>query len=219
MRSFSSLDESVGFLNAQLPAHDWKLVTDALEDRADRLPSDDGSTREQLRADALVAMAMDSLGAKTADHQSPGSTITITVDADLAARSGCELGGTIVGGPRIGPNLLAELMCEGSVEIVLSGVSGVPVAVGPTTRVVPPKVRRMVLARDGACTVDGCGNRYRLEVHHILPRGEGGSHDLDNLTTLCWWHHHVAIHGTGMQICPSSPTTRRRLISRSHDPP
>jgi 5-methylcytosine-specific restriction endonuclease McrA len=85
-------------------------------------------------------------------------------------------------------------------------------AVGPTTRVIPPKVRRFVLARDGGCVIDGCTSTYRLEVHHIVPRSEDGTHDPDNLVTVCWWHHHVAIHGQGQRIDPTSPPKRRRLI-------
>ena len=83
----------------------------------------------------------------------------------------------------------------------------------------PPKVRRMVLSRDGACTIDGCPSRYRLEVHHIVPRGRGGTHDGENLATVCWWHHHVAIHGRGNRIDPDSPIARRRLIPDRKDPP
>lgn len=218
VRSHTSLDESVGFISAQLPAYDWKLVTTALDHRADRFPAKGESTREQLRADALVAMAMDSLSGMSAAENHMGSHITILVDAERAGQTSCEAGVGIAGGPRIGPNLLEELMCGGSIEIVLDGVTGVPVAVGPTTDTVPPKTRRNVLARDGGCTVDACWSTYRLEVHHILPRGEGGTHDMENLTTLCWWHHHGQVHGQGNRIDPDSPPKRRKIIP-SHRPP
>ena len=76
----------------------------------------------------------------------------------------------------------------------------------------------VVIARDGGCVVDGCDSRYRLEVHHVIPRSEGGSHDAENLVTLCWYHHHVAIHGRGMRLDPQSPPGRRRLIPAGRDP-
>jgi len=218
VRSHTSLDESVGFISAQLPAYDWQLVTTALDHRADRFPTKGESTREQLRADALVAMAMDSLSGMSAAETHVRSHITILVDAERAGQTSCEAGVGIVGGPRIGPNLLEELMCGGSVEIVLDGVTGVPMAVGPTADTVPPKTRRNVLARDGACTVDSCWSTYRLEVHHILPRGEGGTHDMENLTTLCWWHHHREVHGRGNRIDPDSPPNRRTIIRSNHPP-
>jgi hypothetical protein len=51
-----------------------------------------------------------------------------------------------------------------------------------------------VLYRDqGACQAY-CSSRSRLQPHHIKPRAQGGDHDPDNLITLCWYHHHVAIH-------------------------
>ena len=48
------------------------------------------------------------------------------------------------------------------------------------------------------------------------PRAWGGNHDPDNLITLCWYHHHVAIHQMGFRIDPDSPTHRRRLIPPQH---
>ncbi len=42
----------------------------------------------------------------------------------------------------------------------------------------------------------------------------------ENLVTVCWYHHHVAIHMLGMTIDPDSPLHRRRLIGLyNHDPP
>jgi 5-methylcytosine-specific restriction endonuclease McrA len=44
--------------------------------------------------------------------------------------------------------------------------------------------RRAVLKRDNyRCIL--CGATRNLEVHHIVPRAEGGSNDLANLVTLC----------------------------------
>ena len=67
------------------------------------------------------------------------------------------------------------------------------------------------LARDDGCTIAGCSSTYRLEVHHITERSKGGTDTPENLTTLCWWHHHVAVHRQGMHIDPNSPPHRRRL--------
>lgn len=220
VRVWASLDESTGFVSAQLSACDWQTVTAALDHRGDRLPRDHAATATQRRADALVALAQDWLDGRLSPsvESRSGALVTITVDPELAAASGGEAGAMVVGGPRVGPATLEEILCAGSVEVVVDAGSGVPLAVGPTSRVVPPKVRRFVIARDGGCVVDGCDSRYRLEVHHIVPRSEGGSHDAENLMTLCWYHHHVAIHGRGMRLDPQSPPGRRRLIPAGHDP-
>lgn len=219
VRSWTNLDETVGFLSAQLTSFDWATVTTALDHRADRLPDRGNATRQQLRADALVSIAQDSLDGVLQPGTSTGTVVTVMVDAAEASHTDCETGVSVTAGPRIGPDTLERILCEGSVELVVAPETGYPIAVGPTTRVVPPKVRRAVLNRDGGCTIDGCTSTYRLEVHHIIPRSRGGGHDLSNLTTLCWWHHHVAIHGRGNAIDPASPPHRRTIIPASHGPP
>lgn len=57
---------------------------------------------------------------------------------------------------------------------------------GQRRQVIPPAVRRRVLARDGyRCRAPGCAHTRFLEVHHLRPRALGGGNDLDNLITLC----------------------------------
>lgn len=61
---------------------------------------------------------------------------------------------------------------------------------GNITRWIPEKNRRAVLARDhNRCRNPSCHSPHALEVHHIQPFSEGGTHDVDNLVTLCWFHH------------------------------
>jgi hypothetical protein len=51
---------------------------------------------------------------------------------------------------------------------------------------VSPALRRAVLARDQhRCRAPGCGSRKFLEVHHVMPREQGGPHTAANLVTLC----------------------------------
>jgi hypothetical protein len=93
--------------------------------------------------------------------------------------------------------------------------------VTPSTRGIPKAIRRFVLARDGGCTVEGCRSRYRLQPHHLVPYAAGGTHHPANLTTLCWFHHHVVVHRLGYRLDPHSPPGRRRFL-RQHtgtDPP
>ncbi|MBT8196903.1 MAG: HNH endonuclease, partial [Acidimicrobiia bacterium] len=209
VRTWLSLDETTGFLSGQFTAMDWHTVTTALDHRADQIPTDTGS-REQRRADALVAFARDWLDGVEPAGQS--HVVSVMVDASEAANTGAETGVRLTGGPRIGPDTLDSLLCEGAVEVMVDRHSGMPLAVGPTTRVVPPKLRRYILGRDGGCTIGGCTSSYRLEVHHITPRSQGGTHDAENLTTVCWYHHHIAIHRNGCAIDPQSPPHNRRII-------
>lgn len=54
------------------------------------------------------------------------------------------------------------------------------------------KARMRALVRDEfQCQHPGCteGSLRLLEVHHIRQRIHGGTHDLENLITLCRLHH------------------------------
>jgi hypothetical protein len=64
----------------------------------------------------------------------------------------------------------------------------------------------MVLRRDGGCCrVPGCRNATFVDVHHLRPRSEGGTHEIENLVTLCAAHHR-AIHD-GRLFCKGTPAT------------
>ena len=57
-------------------------------------------------------------------------------------------------------------------------------------------VRKAIYKRDGyTCAL--CDSPRGLQVHHVIPRSEGGGNSRHNLITLCWRCHAVA-HGTRM---------------------
>jgi hypothetical protein len=63
-------------------------------------------------------------------------------------------------------------------------------------RALIPAIRRhQVQLRDGGQCAhtnahgERCGNRRWLDIHHVIPRGQGGDNQLENLTTLCSAHH------------------------------
>jgi len=184
-----TLDESAWRLHGQLPGADGRIVERALDERADRFPLLPGGTRcsrGQRNADALVSLSTDSLTATGGDGDgSAAPLVTVFVDASTAAAANGEAGAAVAAGPRVGPNTLRELLCEGSVEVTATTENGTPLAIGGRSRVISPRLRRWILHRDGGCTADGCTSRYRLQAHHIRPWSEGGQTDPDNLTTLC----------------------------------
>ncbi len=107
---------------------------------------------------------------------------------------------------------LSHALCVGTVTVDRIE-HGTPMAYGNETRQIPPRLRRFVAWRDGfVCTIDGCTSTYRLEPHHMIHAADDGPTDPDNLTLLCWFHHHTAIHTRGFEIDPTSPAQRRRLI-------
>jgi hypothetical protein len=216
-------DESSWRLYGQLPAADGHVVEQALHARSDvfrALPGAEICSRGQLQADALVAMAYDSLGQTSDGESSGGGSVSVFVDLDDANQTGSETGASIEYGPRVGPAVLEELLCTARVQVI-GLADGRPVVTTQATRAIPPAVRRHVAHRDAGCVVAGCTSRYRLEPHHLRLYSHGGTHDSDNLATLCWFHHHIAVHRNGMRLDPHSPPHRRRLIRTpvGTDPP
>ena len=63
---------------------------------------------------------------------------------------------------------------------------------GRLTHALPPALRRAVMHRDGyRCVVPGCANATWIDVHHIVPRSEGGRHTEANTCVLCTLHHRM----------------------------
>jgi len=220
-----SLDNTSGRLHGELPGFEYTIIRDAIEERAERFGDLPGpvQTSAQRRADALVAICQDSQDPIGIDGERRGGAeplVTVFFDGNQARWNG-ELGAEIEFGPRVGPAVLDRILCEGRVQLV--GLeNGKPVVTSDTAKAIPPAVSRFVKHRDGGCTIAGCHSRYRLQVHHIRFRSDGGDHDPDNLTTLCWFHHHVVIHGLGFRLDPDSPPHNRRFlrdVASGVDPP
>lgn len=216
-----------GRIAAELPGFEYRIVSKALEQRGDMFNDLPGPLlgRRQRLADALVSISQDSLDPPGPTDAEPSGRMepmaAVLVDAAKATATGGETGAELEYGPRVGPMVLEQILCEGRIQLV--GLSdGRPVVTSDSTRAIPPAIRRFVAMRDGECTIAGCTSRYRLQVHHVRHRQYGGNHDPDNLTTLCWFHHHVAIHRMGFRLDPGSPPHARRFLrsaAPNHDPP
>jgi len=217
-----NLDESSWRLYGQLPGIAGRVLVDALDRKADQLPNDTVEARSTRHADALWAISLDSLrGSDGVSVETATPLLTVFIDANDAAASNGEAGVIVEAGPRVGPATVEAILCDGAIEVIAHTRDGKPLAMGHRSRVIPPRLRRFVIHRDGGvCTIEGCTSRYRLQPHHVVPWSEGGATDADNLTALCWFHHHVAIHGRGFTIDPDSPSQCRRLLRPAiHAPP
>jgi len=105
-------------------------------------------------------------------------TTVITRPLTLADPDGCD-------------EPLAELLQEASREVLY---------VGRAERVVPPRLRRALEARDRHCVFPGCrAHARRCNAHHVREWEHGGATDLDNTVLLCVRHHH-AVHEGGWRI-------------------
>jgi hypothetical protein len=206
----TSFDESSTSFWGEIPGLDSRIVEKAVDQRADELiPADARLAVAERRALALVAICQDSLyDAETPDEGSPVE-VAVTVDARTAVAADGETGLSVLAGPRLGPGILEEILCNGTVEVVGIAEEGEPLNLGRRSRTVPRRLRRFVLSRDGGCTVGGCTSRYRLEVHHTPPWSFGGETNAEDLITLCWYHHHIAVHREGLVIHRIGPSRVR----------
>ena len=170
---------------------------------ADRAPGREGgaeslspATRQRLRR-ALLAVAADALSG-------PGG---------LAAQLRAAL-------LRTGPDRgLLGLDREPLASVSL------PLDLGPAAETIPAHLRRAVTARHPHCAFPGCAQPTSVcDIHHIIPRSRGGPTSLDNLITMCVFHHKIVIHRWGwtIRLSPDGTTTAISpdgRILHSHSPP
>jgi len=123
-----------------------------------------------------------------------------------------------------GPGGLAARLRAG-LDGPLATVS-LPLDIGPASETIPAHLRRAVTARHGHCAFPGCEQPASVcEVHHLIPRSEGGPTALHNLVPLCPFHHLIAIHRWGwtLTLHPDGTTTAispdGRRVFHSHGPP
>ncbi|MGH7633281.1 MAG: HNH endonuclease signature motif containing protein [Gemmatimonadaceae bacterium] len=76
---------------------------------------------------------------------------------------------------------------------------------------IAPSVARLVWRRDGGrCRVPGCRSSRGLELHHLVHRADGGSHDASNIVLVCSACH-LAHHRGALTI---SGTANKLQIRR-----
>jgi hypothetical protein len=193
-------DELTTSFWGELPGLDARILEKAVDQKADEIiPSDAHLAVAERRALGLVAICSDSLYDQPKNPDGVPIEVAVTVDARTATPSNGETGVSVVAGPRVGAQVLEEILCNGVVEVIGISDAGQLFDLG-RSRTIPDKMRRFVLARDGGCVVEDCPSHYRLEVHHLEARSHGGDHDPANLGTLCWFHHHIAVHREGLEL-------------------
>ena len=94
------------------------------------------------------------------------------------------------------PDTARRLSCDASLVTVLKDSKGKVLNIGRRARIVPPKIRRALEVRDeGCCRFPGCSSKQYLDAHHIHHWAEGGETSLDNMVTLCRYHHRALHQG------------------------
>ena len=152
---------------------------------------------------------------ETPGTTAPRHTIAVTV-CERCDRATADGGGQVID---IGPEALALARCDAVHVGRLDDPDARP------TIDIPKKIRRHVERRDHhRCTVPGCRASTELELHHIVPRAQGGGHAPDGITSLCT-PHHVAHHAGRLRILGRAPDHLRfehpdgQLYGRTPPPP
>lgn len=190
----------------------------------DRTGGDDPVSRRcaRLRRPHLLALALTHLLGRALEsgdlgtHHSALPRVVLTADlADLRAGVGGELLLPGHDSAELLPNeSVARFLCDAEVTAIVTSrcTRDDDVAwllrdhdrsvlwVGRAQRVVTPRLRRALEARDRHCAFPGCGvDVSRTRAHHVIPWEQGGSTDVDNLVLVCERHHH-AVHEGGRTV-------------------
>ncbi|MBP6700881.1 MAG: DUF222 domain-containing protein [Halioglobus sp.] len=91
--------------------------------------------------------------------------------------------------PWVSPTTARRLCCDASLVTVLHDNNGKVLNVGRRSRSVPAPIGRALRERDRTCRFPGCCEARYTDVHHIHHWADGGETSLDNLVTLCRYHH------------------------------
>jgi len=193
------LDDGRRFgLEAELPAAQGAAVARALDRLAEQLPvmpgEEDACSIDARRADALVALASNQLGA----HGDPDRA-TVVVHAQIDALVSESGGAELEDGGVIHAETARRLACSGRIQWVIEDQAGQPVHIGRISREPPAWMVRQLRYRDVECRFPGCGARRFVQAHHIVWWERGGRTDLDNLVLVCTFHHKL-VHEYGWSI-------------------
>jgi HNH endonuclease len=106
-------------------------------------------------------------------------------------------------GPAISVTTAQMLVCTAALSWMRHGRDGI-LALGRRRRRPSSAIRRAARERDNCrCRFPGCESR-RVDLHHIQHWVNGGRTDLDNLVSLCPYHHKV-VHDRGYLIAAPPP--------------
>ena len=96
-------------------------------------------------------------------------------------------------------------------------IGDVSVDGGRVQYAIPAATRLKVFVRDQfRCAVPGCRARRCLEVHHLVPRSQGGTNALSNLILLCSGHHQLHHEGK-LRITGLAPAVEVTWVSPEPD--
>jgi hypothetical protein len=182
-------------LRATLPAADAETIFTRLTAAAGLIPTDDGRTLDQKRADLLV----DGLLAGIAFESLPrmqGRRPSVQVIVSLSTLLGLdEEPGDLAGYGPITADTARALAADQSGtwrRLVTDPITSQLLDFGTTTYRPPQALADFVIARDGVCVHPTCNHAgYRSDIDHMQAASAGGPTNPANTAILCRRHHRL----------------------------
>jgi hypothetical protein len=176
-------------------------TAEAAEPAEEAVPDPADEPWAARRADALVAVCEHALARDGGSLLSDPAALPMLVHVDIGVLAGEDLDGRrhLDGGPALSATTIRRLGCDASV-IAITERDGIPINVGRSRRILPRSLRRAVHGRDRTCRFPGRAvPSQKTHAHHIEHWADGGPTDLDNLVSLCHFHHR-RLHDGAYQI-------------------
>jgi hypothetical protein len=122
-----------------------------------------------------------------------GLNATVVVTMTLQTLEGRCKAASLDTGQRLSPGAARRLACEARIiPAVLGGRSQV-LDLGRSARFATEPQRIAKMLQTGGCEIDSCDQPPgRTHAHHKKRWVDGGTTNLDDLVSLCPWHHHRA---------------------------
>jgi hypothetical protein len=171
-------------------------------------------TFPQRRADALVAitehyLASDSDGSQGLSSLKVAERCQLVMHVRADSHNTGANNDTNRDGRWLLPNAARRLACDASLLVVQEDEVGNVLDIVRKTRIIPPAMARALAIRDGGCQFPGCCENRYTEGHHIKHWADGSETKLDNLVTLCRYHHRELHKGSFfLSVKPETPSKR-----------
>ncbi|HEY3196203.1 MAG TPA: DUF222 domain-containing protein [Candidatus Dormibacteraeota bacterium] len=183
--------DGVFYIDGQLDAEGGATLQTALDALMGPPAADDERTPPQRRADSLVELARRQLdGGRLPEVAGQKPHLMVNVDLATLAKQPHSPAAELEWAQPIPAETARRLACDCSLTPILHGAESHQVEAGPTTRVIPPSMRRALNARDKGCRFPGCDMPVAwCDAHHLKHWADGGPNALWNLLLLCRRHH------------------------------
>ena len=183
--------------SGMMSATDGAEFIKTLTRMASHAPAQPGGTFEPFEARCLDALLMLASQARGADPDPDRATAVVHIPASVLTDS------TGDAAFEDGTSLLSEtarrLVCDARIQVLVEDGNRTVLGIGRTSRTIPAWLARIVRKRDEGCRFPGCARTRWIHIHHIVHWAHGGPTDLDNLISLCLYHHRL-VHEDGWRI-------------------